>query len=359
VAGKFYRVEPGTGVQSPDVAVAFFGGSAYTISGAGLKSFVQNDPVDAGKQIVFTALEGDEAGTYTRGTGRIVKGEARVRLGSAFVAVTNPDIGLTALVTPRGAGVPLAVASLSSDEILVRASGPEIDGIVFDFAVYGLRLGFEQHATVQPKTDEAGLPPDRPGPADASSALARFAAMRGPIGDRSPLDLTRSKRLKEMVRQAKGDAPASVTTSDAAGMARTPTPDAGGGTMPGLSAPIPVAAPIATGDVAAFAAAPEASGPWLVTATGDVGEIVAGIVGGADRDEVHAAAAPLALGGSITLCRADASFGAIRVGDLLAVSPIPGRARLAAASDGGGVIAKALEPLAEGAGLIRVLVMSR
>jgi len=141
--------------------------------------------------------------------------------------------------------------------------------------------------------------------------------------------------------------------------ARVPTPDAGGGSVPGLSSPVPVATPLSTGDVAAFTTVSEASGRLLAPATTAPGEIVAGIVGGADRDEVHAEAAPLALGGSIALCRADASFGAIRVGDLLSASQVPGRARLATSAEGGAVIAKALEPLIEGAGLIRVLVMSR
>jgi hypothetical protein len=342
----------------------------YTIRGNGLKSFVQNDPHDASKQVVFAALEGDEASTYTRGAGRIAKGEARVKLDPAFASATNPDIGLTALVTPRGAAVPLAVASVSSDEIVVRAAGPEIDGVAFDYEVYGLRLGFEQILTVQPKDREANLPPETTGTPDAGSALARFASMRRGLGETSPPDLSRSRRMKQMVREATADVDVSGTR--ASGTAASGGPDSGArpavDVMPtgsvdiparGLSAPVPAATALATGAVAAFRAGSDASGRFLVPATAARGEIVAGIVGGHGRDDVQSGTAPLALGGSIALCQADASFGSIKVGDLLAPSSSPGRARLATGADGGAIVAKALEPLVEGAGPIRVLVMSR
>ena len=33
---------------------------------------------------MYSSLEGDEVGTYTRGTARLVEGEARVDLGQTF-----------------------------------------------------------------------------------------------------------------------------------------------------------------------------------------------------------------------------------------------------------------------------------
>jgi hypothetical protein len=61
----------------------------------------------------------------------------------------------------------------------------------------------------------------------------------------------------------------------------------------------------------------------------------------------------------IVLCRADASFGAIGVGDLLTTSPNPGHAMVAGEYARGAVLGKAVEGLGEGIGLIRVLVNPR
>lgn len=72
----------------------------------------------------------------------------------------------------------------------------------------------------------------------------------------------------------------------------------------------------------------------------------------------ESAHAPVALAGT-TRCKADAGYGSIQVGDLLTVSPTVGHAMRAQNPAPGTVIAKALEPLASGTGVIRVLVMPR
>ncbi len=68
--------------------------------------------------------------------------------------------------------------------------------------------------------------------------------------------------------------------------------------------------------------------------------------------------APVALAGTVP-CKADASYGEIGVGDLLCASPTPGHAMRAESPLPGTVVAKALEPLQEGKGVILVLVMMR
>ena len=60
----------------------------------------------------------------------------------------------------------------------------------------------------------------------------------------------------------------------------------------------------------------------------------------------------------IVLCRVDAGYGAIRVGDLLTTSPIKGRAMRADAPTQGTIVG-ALEPRDAGSGLIPGLVMLR
>jgi hypothetical protein len=72
-------------------------------------------------------------------------------------------------------------------------------------------------------------------------------------------------------------------------------------------------------------------------------------------EQTHAA---IALSGTVP-CKVDAGYGAILPGDLLTSSPTKGHAMRADEFIPGTVIGKALEPLENGTGLIRVLVMLR
>ena len=69
---------------------------------------------------------------------------------------------------------------------------------------------------------------------------------------------------------------------------------------------------------------------------------------------------PVALMGKV-FCQTDAGHGPVRAGDLLTTSPTPGHAmRVADKSRAlGAILGKALRPLAEGRGLIPILVMLR
>ena len=93
---------------------------------------------------------------------------------------------------------------------------------------------------------------------------------------------------------------------------------------------------------------------------------VAGVISGAgdykpaivlDKRKTSGNRQPIALIGKV-LCKVDAQFGAVAVGDLLTTSPTPGHAMKT--NDPfkafGAVIGKALQPLAHGQGLILVLV---
>jgi hypothetical protein len=93
---------------------------------------------------------------------------------------------------------------------------------------------------------------------------------------------------------------------------------------------------------------------------------VAGVISGAadykpgivlDKQPSGGNRQPVALMGKV-FCKADARFGAIAVGDLLTTSPTPAHAMKAGdpAKAFGAVIGKALRPLAEGQGLIPILV---
>ena len=93
---------------------------------------------------------------------------------------------------------------------------------------------------------------------------------------------------------------------------------------------------------------------------------VAGVVSGAgeyrhalvlDRRPSERGRVPVALVGKV-YCKVDADCSPIQAGDLLSTSPTPGHA-MKAANPGlafGAVIGKALRPLAEGRGLVPILV---
>jgi len=134
------------------------GRASYKILGTGTVDFVQNHPHKSDEVIVYAAPEGDEVATYTRGTARLTDGEATVSLGETFQWVTNPEIGLTAHLTPRGGGSVLYVESISTEEMIVRSYEGFPDNVYFDYLVYGLRIGFEEHSVVQEKDLEARIP---------------------------------------------------------------------------------------------------------------------------------------------------------------------------------------------------------
>ncbi|MFQ5806598.1 MAG: hypothetical protein ACE5I3_09125 [Phycisphaerae bacterium] len=186
---------------------AYVGYGTYKIWGTGSVSFVQNHPDDADNVIGYACPEGDEVATYTRGTARLLDGEAVVPLGETFKWVTNPDIGLTAHLTPRAKGSVLYVESLSTREMLVRSMDGFPDDIAFDYIVYGLRIGFEEVSIVQEKDREAYIPSmadhrelyERRPELREYNALERFRVMGAAVGETEPADLSAAYALRDAI----------------------------------------------------------------------------------------------------------------------------------------------------------------
>ncbi|HUD71837.1 MAG TPA: hypothetical protein VMQ62_07720, partial [Dongiaceae bacterium] len=408
---------------------ALLGYGSYKIYGSGAMSFVQNHPTDKDRVIVYTAPEGDETATYTRGTAKLVNGEARVPLGETFAWVTNPDLGLTAYVTPHDRPVPLAVDTLTTDTLTVH--GPAGENLVFDYIVYGLRIGFEETTVVQEKVQEARIPsmadhrrrmaehPEmrrftaqdrfdkmekaegRPAKAGGAALALRSAveefdpARHGrPHADREPNAEPAGVLMTAPARRPTAGAVAvdpgeaglglSGSSASSAGASGTRLADQPLSTRTagepgdrlarephGIEAlPIvQVSEPVEAGDVlVADLDAPGVMRRGTSAADHAVIGIVAGDPGmqfangaaessGGARGEARGEA-PVTLSG-FALCKVDASYGAIRVGDLLATSPTTGRAMRADQPAAGTILGKALEPLASGTGTIRVLVTLR
>ncbi len=388
---------------------------SYKIYGSGTMSFVQNHPREADAVIVYSAPEGDEVATFTRGTGRLVDGEARVSLGKTFRWVTNPDVGLTAHVTPRGEPIPLAVVELSTEEMVVRASTDAPDGIVFDYLVFGLRIGFEESTVVQEKRQEAYIPsmndhralaarrPDLAG----FTALSKWASQRKAAGLEEPQDLSRAHALRDAIQEydqavhgrseplpSVGRRPAAAVTTDAEGSPPQQPADAGlarqSGEVPGhASSPLGVDPPRSDRAIHARSFHPSAgelASLFTVSEPVEPGDVLAvdlehpgmlrlaassadptavgvvahspGVLLGASESEGHAYRAAVAVSGVVG-CKVDARFGPVYPGDLLVTSPTLGHAMRADAPLPGTVVGKALEEVTSGTATIRVLVMLR
>lgn len=384
------------------------GKEGYKVRGTGAVSFEQNDPDDPSRVIVYAAPEGDEVAVYTRGSARLVNGVAHVALGPTFRKVTNPDLGLTAHLTPRSEVAFLYATEVTPTELVVR--GPAGSEATFDYMVWGLRIGFEDKAIVQPKKHEAMIPSRASDGLIYSAApdLEQFAARQRYVAERHALqpasravDTARSLALEQAIgvynkerdmarvaspelladmsrrdkeRQAGPAAGAALPASsesdfDRSKLQRTQAPAVG----PVGSDPVErrASASLATGEVvaAAFEAIDEpleagdlvsisVSGRLVKSATAS-DPLVYGIVAGS-AGQRFATQAPIKLAGASTVCRVDASSAPIAAGDLLVASALPGHAMKAPLeARGGTVVGKALESLSAGTGLIRALVVSR
>ena len=107
------------------------------------KSFVHPHPSDPTKEIRFTCLEGNEFGTYFRGSLRLTDGRAEIDVPEAFRLVTEAE-GLTVQLTPVGAKTAVWIEAKGLDRILVRGDR-DVD---VDYLVHGVRAGFADEPAI-------------------------------------------------------------------------------------------------------------------------------------------------------------------------------------------------------------------
>jgi hypothetical protein len=381
---------------------AYIGYDTYKVWGNGGVSFVQNHPYEPDKVVVYTAPEGDEVATYTRGTARLVDGEARVALGKTFAWVTNPDIGLTAHVTPRSPDAVVYVESISTEELVVRNVAGFPGDAAFDYLVYGLRIGFEEKSVVQPKKLESYIPSmagdralyEQAPELRSFSALERFKGMREVVflDEAGPLDLTASQALRDAIHEydpgtdpplgelaghgtgrKRERPPRSEATEPTAPAApetepggESPTAVAGFPTIPGEETQndteltptyptFPVSEAVEPGDLLGL----DPERPGVLRKVGTAAEPGVFGIAATESEEFDGVLHVGLANGLYTVVKADAGYGEIRPGDLLTSSFTPGHAMRATEIVPGTVIGKAAEPLETGTGLIRVLVMPR
>jgi hypothetical protein len=115
------------------------GGFAFLANGGDIscagctKFFIDPHPSDPTKEIRFASLEGNEAGTYFRGTAQTIDREFVIQVPEEFRFVSDTE-GLTVQLTPVGAPASMYVVSEDLNVIVVRSSRD----VKFHYLVQGI-----------------------------------------------------------------------------------------------------------------------------------------------------------------------------------------------------------------------------
>ncbi|MCP3995925.1 MAG: hypothetical protein GY722_12805 [bacterium] len=155
LSGTTYFVDPDHTGLSAKLA------GSLTVNGGldvlGSKNFIQPHPVDPSKEIRFASLEGNESGTYFRGSSRLAGGSAVIQVPEEFRLASEAE-GISVQLTPRGPDADLWVDSVGLDRIVVQG----FDDVEFDFFVTGVRRGFRDLQIIRENRsfvpDKRGLP---------------------------------------------------------------------------------------------------------------------------------------------------------------------------------------------------------
>ena len=135
----------------------FLDGAFGDISATGIKSFIAPHPTNASQDIIYAAIEGPEAGMYTRGTGKLTDGETEVFLPEHFMLLASSGT-LTVTVTPLSAtSFGLAIVDKSTYSFVVKELYDGVGNYEFDYLVQAVRKGYEDFKVVRPKRTEKVL----------------------------------------------------------------------------------------------------------------------------------------------------------------------------------------------------------
>lgn len=144
----YLQVMDSAGTAQAQVYVDNAGNGIVT---ADTKNFVVPDPTDPRYNIVYACVEGPEAAMYTRGTGRLVNGQAVIELPDHYLKLANlatATIQVTPLDDCRGLFV-----KKSNGMIIVKELGGGKANVEFDWRIEAVRKGHEDYRAVRPWND--------------------------------------------------------------------------------------------------------------------------------------------------------------------------------------------------------------
>lgn len=141
------------GTQPNIGAISTLADGRVSIS-AQIKNFVEVDPRDPTRDIVYTCIEGPEAAMYTRGTSRLTNGRAYVTIPGHFSALASA-VGVTVTLTPgSGSSKGLAWQNKSNTGFeVVELSGGK-GNYEFDWEVKAVRKAYEDYEASRPWASE-------------------------------------------------------------------------------------------------------------------------------------------------------------------------------------------------------------
>ncbi|MBV6457097.1 MAG: hypothetical protein HONBIEJF_00204 [Fimbriimonadaceae bacterium] len=144
----FLAVHDSLGSQQAYMNVNANGDGVIT---ADTKNFKVPDPTDPRFDILYACVEGPEAAMYTRGTGRLVNGQAVIDLPDHFLKLANMGT-LTIQVTPLDECEGLFCRKGDS-QFMVKELRKGTSNIEFDWEVKAVRKGHEDYKVVRPWDD--------------------------------------------------------------------------------------------------------------------------------------------------------------------------------------------------------------
>ncbi len=163
--------------------------SSGDLGASGVKAFLQPHPTDPSREIRFVALEGNEAGTYFRGTAQLAGGAAVIEVPEAFRLATETE-GLTVQLTSSGGPALLWTEEESLQRIVVRGSAD----VRVHYTVHGVRRGYAAIETIRP--NHAFVPQHRgvPWGTQHPDAIRRILVENGTLNpDFTPNEETASR----------------------------------------------------------------------------------------------------------------------------------------------------------------------
>ena len=156
----------------------------------GTKSFVEPHPTDPSKVIRYVSLEGNEAGTYFRGTARIVNGEAVIAVPESFKFVTDEE-GLTIQVTPVGGAAVVWVASEDLDQIVLRSA----KDVKVHYLVQGVRRAYKNWEVISDGPEYQPMSPDGKIPDYLNAEAKRRLIENGTYNPEGTVNMNTAERM--------------------------------------------------------------------------------------------------------------------------------------------------------------------
>lgn len=161
-----------------------------TLGASGPKPFVEPHPTDPSKVIRYVALEGNESGTYFRGTANVVDGKAVITVPESFKMVSDEE-GLTIQVTPVGSPAVVWVESQDLDKIVLRSA----KDVKVHYLAQGFRRAYKDWEVIAEGQEYRPSSPDAKMPEVFSADAKRRLIQNGTYNTDGTVNMRTAERM--------------------------------------------------------------------------------------------------------------------------------------------------------------------